>query len=52
MLDWMGVNHDASPRRSSAFDFFVNGCMAGIVLGLLTVCSIIGIGLLALSAMP
>jgi hypothetical protein len=52
MLDWIGVNHDASPRRSSAFDFFVNGCIAGITLGIITVCAIMGVLVLALNSMP
>jgi hypothetical protein len=55
MLDWIGTTYDATPHpppKPSGFHFFVNGCMLGIVLGMVTGCGIIFIAAQALASMP
>jgi hypothetical protein len=55
MLDWTGVTTDAvppPPPKPSAFRFFANGCIAGIVLGMITMCVILYATAQVLSTMP
>jgi hypothetical protein len=55
MLDWIGTTYDATPTpppKPRAFHFFVNGCILGIALGMVTMCAILYIAARALATMP
>ena len=55
MLDWTGIAYDATPTpppKPKGSQFFVNGCMLGIVLGMFTGCGIIFVVARVLAAMP
>jgi hypothetical protein len=54
MLDWTGLTYDATPRpdRPSGCLFFNRGCMAGIALGMVTMCVVIFAMLQVLATFP